>query len=121
MSEEYDLDGIGLVTILAAFDIATHEESAMQRDIAVILDDTCAYVKECILAPSERIDFLINGIGVECKIAGSKNDVLRQLSRYAEFEQIEELVLVTTRASHRDLDGITLNGKRVHVHWVSRL
>lgn len=121
MSEEYDLDGIGLVTILAAFDIATHEESAMQRDIAVILNDTCAYTKECVLAPSERIDFLINGIGVECKIAGSKNDVLRQLSRYAEFDVIEELVLVTTRASHRDLDGITLNGKRVHVHWVSRL
>ena len=121
MSEEYDLDGIGVVTILSAFDIATHEEAAMQRDIAVIFDDTCAYVKECVLSPSERIDFLINGVGVECKISGSKNDVLRQLARYAEFEVIEELVLVTTRAAHRDLDGITLNGKRVHVHWVSRL
>ena len=121
MSNDYDLDGIGVVTILAAFDIATHEEAAMQRDIAVIFDDTCAYVKECVLSPSERIDFLINGVGVECKVKGSKNDVLRQLARYAEFEVIEELVLVTTRASHRELDGITLNGKMVHVHWVSRL
>jgi hypothetical protein len=114
-----ELDAEGICNILGAYNIATHDEAAMQRDVATILDSVCAYVKEAVLSAKDRVDFLVGGVGVECKIDGAKNDVLRQLLRYSESDAIKSLVLVTTKAKHRSLDGLELSGKRLHVVWVS--
>jgi len=55
----------------------------------------------------------VRNIAVEMKVAGSRADVLRQLHRYAQFDGIEGIVLVTTKAP-RPMPG-TLNGKPVMV------
>lgn len=75
------------------------------------------FAREVRLGPRDRIDFLVDGgVGLELKINGAPSEVTRQLSRYAESEQIAALVLVTTRALHRMQPG-TLLGKPLHVHW----
>ena len=53
---------------------------------------------EVDLGPGDRIDFVLNGVvGVEVKVKGQVNDVLRQLMRYAGHARFDSLILVTTR------------------------
>ena len=57
---------------------------------------------EVRLDDHSRIDFLTAaGVGIEVKIAGSVEDVLRQLIRYSQHPRVQALVLVTTIAAHR--------------------
>ncbi len=57
--------------------------------------------REVVLAPSDRIDFLLpGGLGIEVKLAGAPGDVLRQLRRYATSPDVTGLLLVTTRIRH---------------------
>lgn len=69
---------------------------------------------------ADRIDFLVGTVGVELKVKGSLAEVTRQLKRYAAWEEIDELLLVTTRGHHL---GVTtrLNEKPVLVHIVRGL
>ena len=66
------------------------------------------------LAPTDRIDFLLGGVGIEVKVDGSTAQILRQLRRYASSPQIEHLVLVTNRARHRSLPAV-IGGKPLRV------
>lgn len=99
-------------------------EDDLQRAIAARLDREVEignpinhYVREIYIDGNHnRLDFVVQVagdiVGVEVKIAGSRKDVLRQLTRYAQLEQIDELVLVTTKASHHHMPT-HLNGKPV--------
>lgn len=61
----------------------------------------------------DRIDFLVeDGIGIEVKVAGGYNEVMRQLARYAESDQVQAIVLATTRLQLTRMPD-TLNGKPV--------
>ncbi|WP_345477972.1 hypothetical protein [Nesterenkonia rhizosphaerae] len=51
------------------------------------------HTREYRLSRRDRIDFLIGTVGIEVKIKGSRADVIRQLGRYAESQQITELIL----------------------------
>lgn len=71
-----------------------------------------SFKNEVLLAPRNRIDFMAgNGIGIEAK-KGKPNEqqVLRQLERYASFDEVKGLVLVIER--YMDLPE-TINGKPV--------
>ena len=46
-----------------------------------------------------RIDFMAETVGLELKTKGSPAAVLRQLDRYAAAQQVDALILVTTRRS----------------------
>lgn len=70
-------------------------------------------LREVILSPTDRIDFLIDGVGIEVKVKGPSAAVTRQLARYAEHPEIEALILVTTRLRHQP--PRELNGKPVLV------
>lgn len=69
--------------------------------------------REVRLDGHNRIDFLVElagtHVGIEVKRAGSLADVIRQLTRYAAFTTVDELLLVTTKASHHhiptEIDG----------------
>lgn len=79
-------------------------EAELQTAIGEILKDhAIQYKREWRLNEKDRIDFLIGGLGIEVKITGSRSDLIRQLHRYAQSEQIDSLVLVTTLLRHRDL------------------
>jgi hypothetical protein len=71
--------------------------------------------REVPLSARDRIDLLVDRVGIEVKIAGSWRDVQRQLERYAESDQIDELVLVTTKPLHNRVAAV-MNGKPVRVH-----
>lgn len=91
----------------------------MQSDIAFALTtEEVPFEREVAFGPRDRIDFLVGTVGVECKVAGSANQVMRQLSRYAESDRITELVLVTSKASHRQLNNSEMMGKIIRVRYI---
>ncbi|ARC56003.1 hypothetical protein AS850_02810 [Frondihabitans sp. 762G35] len=61
-----------------------------------------------------RIDLMAGRVGIEVKTDGGWADVIRQLTRYANCAEIDELVLVTTRTRHHHLPAV-LGGKPVHL------
>lgn len=90
-------------------------EEQVQRAIALVLvNHDVEHKREVSLAPASRIDFLVGAIGVEVKIGGGLSPLIRQLARYAEFERVSEIVLVTTKSSLCRVPE-ELNGKRVRV------
>ena len=90
-------------------------EGELQAGISTLLDRSgVEHKREVILSVGERIDFLVGPVGVEVKIGGGRNEVLRQLARYAELDCISGLVLVTTKANHGGLPE-RLNGKKVYL------
>lgn len=95
-------------------------EADLQRELQNALSAAgVASVREVVLsADAGRIDILSGSIGVEVKVKGTLQDVSRQLSRYAACQEIEELVLVTTRPSHLAVSE-TMHGKPVHVVHIS--
>lgn len=88
------------------------EEETLRDAIAATLGGVA--LREANVGAHERIDFLVDKIGIEAKIRGTLSDVTRQLFRYAECEAIEELVLVTTRFQHTRLPP-TICGKPLTV------
>jgi hypothetical protein len=71
---------------------------------------------EVILGPRDRVDFWIDvGIALEVKVDGSLSLVTRQLHRYAQYERVNEIILVTSRRLHDHLPTMFMNGKRIHV------
>lgn len=54
-----------------------------------------------------RIDLMAGRVGIEVKVGSTSTwaDVTRQLGRYAWSDDIDELVLVTTTAKHRQVPG----------------
>ena len=72
---------------------------------------------EVPLTAADRIDFLVDTVGVEVKVKGSTADVFRQLQRYSHSPQVTELILVTTVPAHLQLPG-GAGTKPLHVHLV---
>ena len=61
-----------------------------------------------------RIDLLVGRVGIEVKTDGGRNDVVRQLTRYAHCPELDELVLVTTRTKHHHMPA-EVAGKPLHL------
>ncbi len=90
------------------------DERTLQEGIAkAFTEDVMAFEREVVLSRKDRIDFMVGRIGVEVKMTSSSNDLLRQLARYAEFDAVTELVLVTTRARLASACPPSLNGKAI--------
>lgn len=96
-------------------------EADIQRGLSIWLRTTqgIACREQAILGRNEIIDLLHDesGVGIELKVKGSWSSVARQLARYARHASIKSLILVTTRASHRQVPS-TLNGKRISVVFI---
>lgn len=77
-------------------------EASLQRELAAALSEAGYDVAaEVTLSDgASRIDFLVDGVGIEVKIQGGWVDVARQLVRYGHCDEIRALMLVTTRAAH---------------------
>lgn len=70
---------------------------------------------EACLGERSRVDFLTAaGVAIEVKIDGSIAEVLRQLVRYAIFDEVRELVLATTCYRHCEFPNVVV-GKPLHL------
>jgi len=73
-----------------------------------------AAVREARLDGRSRVDLLAGRVAIETKIAGSRADLIRQLSRYARSPLVDEIVVVTNRARHLQIPDL-IEGKHVEV------
>jgi hypothetical protein len=97
----------------------TSTESELEASIkATIESGGFDVITQKIITKRDRIDLFVPiiGLGVEVKIAGSYTRVAEQLLRYAEHEEVNALLLVTSKASHRQLADLP-NDRNIPV-WV---
>jgi hypothetical protein len=91
------------------------DEYALQAAAADVLTEAgAAPRREVSLSARDRVDLMVDGVVIECKVAGTCRAVLRQLGRYAEHDHVTGLVLLTSRASHVLLPS-TVGGKPLTV------
>lgn len=92
-------------------------EDDLQRGLADALEQAGFRVeREVRLNARDRIDLLVDGVGIEVKITGAWRDVERQLRRYLESTVLNELVLVTAKALHRRIPQGAVGRKALCVH-----
>lgn len=104
------IDALGSISTPVASEARLHELVAAALTAANIV-----HQHEVDLGAAGRIDFLTaGGVGIEVKVAGSRNEIARQVHGYAFVERVHALVLFTTRATHA-LATDTMNGKPLAV------
>jgi hypothetical protein len=103
MSEIHPLAHLrSIASHLANFRFHYSNESELQQGIFQALTTGSFTVqREARFSEKDRIDFLVDyTIALEVKIGSTANEVVRQLSRYAQHEGIHGILLITSRASH---------------------
>lgn len=108
-----------LLATLARARFLWSAEDELQRGLAAALEAAGHEVeREVRLNPRDRIDLLVDRIGIEVKIAGARRDVQRQLRRYLTSDLLDELILVTAKAQHLTIPTACqlYAGKRLYVH-----
>jgi hypothetical protein len=112
----------GLASWLTDHAFPTSSEVAIQERIAELFAaGGVLFLREHRLSATDRVDFFVSmvgdyrrAIGVEVKVAGSAPALTRQLQRYAQYESVTGLVVVTNRARLTQLPP-TLSGKPIAV------
>lgn len=104
------------VLLSARFNHVNEEE--LQQGVHAALERAGLPVtREVCLTRRDRVDFLVNRVAVELKVAGAVATVARQLQRYARSCLVDELLLVTTCARHLGLPS-TIGGKPLAVYFL---
>jgi len=104
-----------LCRVLGRYRLSVGDEDSMQRSIAGALDAESLKFDREVRRGVDRIDFVVGRVGIECKVAGSVSALIRQLFRYTEWQDLDELLVVTSLDRHR-LAPTELNGKPILVH-----
>lgn len=78
----------------------------------VLIQNNIKFERELRLDSKSRIDFFIDGIGIEVKIKGTFNNLLRQVHRYVQYKEIKSLIIVTNRSKFNNIPTV-INNKRV--------
>lgn len=75
------------------------------------------FQRQVIASADDRFDILIEGsIVIEIKVSGSASELLRQVARYARHQCVSDIIVVTTRASHKKLIAASpIHGKMIEV------
>jgi len=107
-------DAERLIALISSARLDLSTEGAVQRGLARLLrEERVPYEAEVVLAPSDRIDFVIGRVGIEVKIGQSRRAILRQLERYAASDRVDAILLVSSAPFPSS--GFELNGKPVHI------
>lgn len=103
---------------LCSVRVNTQDEQQLQEVIADRLANTNLSVeRERRLSARDRVDFFCQGVAIEIKTDGTAPAVERQLTRYAEHDEVDALLLVTTRRRHQDMPR-ELRGKCLTVLYL---
>jgi hypothetical protein len=95
--------------------LRTSTEIALQASIGEALTaGAIAFEREKSLGPRDRPDFLLYGgrVVLEAKTRQPKKAIYRQITRYAQHEQVEAIILVTGTATGMPEE---IDGKPVYV------
>lgn len=107
-----------LTAFLGKLRVPHSTESEMQEQIArAMAEFGVPFVREHELGKNSRIDFMVGRIGIECKVKGQPLAIHRQLERYLLSDQLDAIVLVTSR--FMGTTG-TSNGKPIVVVQVGK-
>ena len=115
-----------LASALCFYRFRYKDEKELQAGVAQCLEMLkVPFVPEYPLNKSDRVDFFVaaGGIGIECKTNDSRGGaglaaVTRQLWRYAKNDEVKAIILITTRAKHRDLPK-EIFGKPLYVVYLN--
>lgn len=103
-----------LFMCLCGWSYAFGTEDDLQMGIGQALSGAgIEYKREERLSATDRPDFMVGDVAIEAKVTGPRAAVMRQLARYASYPEVAEIVLVTSRTTHRM--PFSLNGKKVMV------
>lgn len=107
---------IALANTLSKYGYRFKDEKQLHDGIADVLSRAGIAYKREHVAGRDRFDFLCNtGTVIEAKIKGSMSEALRQAERYCQNEEVESVLIVTTRATHLLNEACKFNGKQVQV------
>ncbi len=96
-------------------------EDGLQQGIAQLLaDQGVPFQRELRVGKKDRLDLFLprEGIAIEAKLDGTLAALTRQLYRYAALPEVRQIILVTTRARHRQLPQ-NLDGKPLYIVQLS--
>jgi hypothetical protein len=97
------------------------DEKELQDGVYRVLKNASIPInREATLDNNDRVDFLVDTIGIEVKIEGGLTPLIRQAQRYLLSDKLSTLIIVTTRTKHVSMPRI-LNGKTVHVLCLLKL
>lgn len=98
---------VQVANVVSAHRFRYASEARLQEGLAVALTQAGYNVRrEVRLDARSRVDLIVEPhrrlerVGVEVKVAGSRASVLRQVTRYLQSDEIDALVLVTSRVRH---------------------
>lgn len=101
---------VALARHVEGFHYDLSSEDAVQRGVAVALQASRVAFRREVPVAGGRLDFLTDGgLAIEVKLHGSTPNLLRQLHRYAQLDEVQSILVVTSR--HRlaqiptELDG----------------
>lgn len=106
-----------LAAVLRRYRLPVSNEAEMQAAIARAFEAERLPFRREVTRGADRIDFVVGRVGIECKVKGSLGDVTRQLHRYVQWDDLDEIVLVTTQAKHMAVPQ-ELGGKTIRLHVV---
>ncbi len=107
-----------IVHLMSSRRFSLSDEKRLQAEMEELFTAAAfSFKREHRLDSRSIIDFMFGDVGVEVKIKGSRLNIYRQLERYAEFEAVRCLLLVTNVPM-----GLPelINGKPAHVINLAR-
>lgn len=106
--------------VLSEYAYSFGDEKQFHDGLATALfEDGIIFTREHVAGPKDRFDFFCeNGIVIEAKIKGSLSEALRQVDRYCQRNDVNAVVIVTTRlwgATAKLRSDAQLHGKPVRL------
>jgi hypothetical protein len=99
MKREISITAVDILSFLKGRCFDLGNETRLQREIARVFDKkNIPYKREVVLSDRDRIDFMVNNIGIEIKINGSSSKIFRQCRRYCKHNEVDELILASNKA-----------------------
>lgn len=93
------MDILTLLTTLQKYQWETRDEKLLQEELFKIFLKESGFIREYRIDSKNIIDFFHpeSGIALECKTQGTSMNIYRQLKRYAQFPQVKEILLVSSK------------------------
>lgn len=99
MRREISITAVDILSFLEGRCFDLGNEARLQQEIARVFDEkNIPYNREVVLSNQDRIDFMVNNIGIEIKINGSSSEIFRQCRRYCRHNEVDELILASNKA-----------------------